>query len=170
VQYEQSANYKCKHRLKKMWKRVHVWKFFKSHGFFAINSSKSPVLFFQAEQTVYAPKADGIHTEPVGVKKTRRVNSVLLFTGVLYPIRPAVKGLGLKLLPALTRPIDSNFPAHVDGTFCVHGAILMDFAKQLFGQISPVTNFISNLEAWRGPTRFSLARLGSSEMYLSVPV
>ena len=149
---------------------MRVWKFFKSHGFFASNSSKSPVLLSQAEQTVYAPKADGSHIAPLGAKKTRRVNSVLLFVGVLYPIRPAVKGLGLKLLPALTRPIDSNFPAHVDGKPYVHGAILIDFAKQLFGQVSPVTNFISNLEAWRGPTRFSLARLGSSEMYKSVPV
>lgn len=156
--------------IEKIWKRVHVWKFFKSHSFFASNSSKSPVLLAQS-QIVYAPKADGTHLVPLGANKTRRVYSVVLYKVELYPSRPAVKGFGLKLFPALNKPIESNFPAHVDGKPYVHGAILNDFPKHGVGKVvSPVTNFISNLEAWRGPTRFSLARLGSSEMYKSVPV
>ena len=81
------------------------------------------------------------------MKKTRRVNSLVFVKAELYPSRPTVKGLGLKLFPVLTMPIDSNFPAHVDGTSFVHGAILIDFPKQPFGQPSLVTNFISNLEA-----------------------
>ncbi len=58
---------------------------------------------------------------------------MLLVKELLYPIRPAVKGLRLMLLPSIAEPIDSNFPAHADGKFYVHGAILMDFPKQVVG-------------------------------------